>query len=803
MDVFKKYLTKISDFTFTNGEVKHKNFTCPICGEDYKQASYKDGYVRCYGSCSKSYGLIGLAQAINDSSKEEAVKSISVICNLEVSESKIVEGFIGKCHKTLDTNGPLTKAVLDYLFSRLITIETIKEELIGILDLDTYSSFNVLELEILGIKGFVKNHEDKFIIFPIRDNGQLKSFILRKFSNEGEVGDYVKPKGTASYMMDGSTDEVCLCEGVMDYYSLKNEYSSVWCLLGVALPKVIKERLKEVKTVITAFDNDKAGDKLQKHLLRSFSGDVFKIQLPEAKDINDMHIELGNDKFKKYIEENKVEVPNKSSYVITKETNKKIRGFNGRLLNEIESYYDDVYGLYVKYTLNDEIKFLPINSSEFKEFIVYKYQQVEKENLTENNLKKIMVNITPHLRMDSIKVKLANRVAMIDNVIYYDLSRNDKKYVVINKGGWKIVDDFKPLFINKAHQLEQVLPVIDESNSALKELLYLFPNLSDEQKILLLSTITTAFIPSIARPILSITGGRGSGKSFMGELCKKIIDPSKLENLSQSRSEKGMIQDLENNYYVYYDNLDSVPKWFINRLCVACTGGGESRRKLFSDNEIVIFKYKRSVSLSSINKVGIGYTDLLERMISISLKSITPEERRTLKQINNKVDGLLPRVLGNIFSLLSKALCKVDSLVLEGQLLRLADYSKYSVAILTEYGYTKEDFFNAYKVSKSELDMDHLEYNPVVNIIYEYLLKNDDFIGTATELLEKFKDISTDLGIDTKHQSFPRSAASLSRRIKQYESSLNEYGIDVEIGIDIENKYRRYIKLTMKGISED
>ncbi|XMB85875.1 hypothetical protein RJG79_10770 [Mycoplasmatota bacterium WC44] len=190
-----------------------------------------------------------------------------------------------------------------------------------------------------------------------------------------------------------------------------------------------------------------------------------------------------------------------------------------------------------------------------------------------------------------------------------------------------------------------------------------------------------------------------------------------------------------------------------------------------------------------------GFPDLLERTIAISMKSIDQENRKTLKDVKAKIDELLPDVLGEIYSALSKALNNIKEVELNGEYPRLADFSLYSVAILKEFNYTKEDFFKAFNECKDQLDQELLEYNPIVQLTYEYLYINESFYGSATELLEHFRDLAVDFGVDDKHSSFPKSASILSRRLNQNESVLNQYGISLYIGTDLEHGHRRCIKL--------
>ncbi|XMB85876.1 toprim domain-containing protein [Mycoplasmatota bacterium WC44] len=603
--ILENYLRVVTDY---NGN-ENKNFTCPICGDDYEQAKITGYKIRCFGSCNKSYSLIELAALINQG-EEAGIRHIEESLGLKINKDVVLKRFLKECSNEFNIKSANTLSVEQYLNNRFVDAGVIDRFGIGIFTQRVRSLFNELELEMIGVLNHCKLAEGTCIVHPINDCGKDTSLIFQVYN--GSTWEYRKPKGKGYYMFDEGIEEVYLTEGIYDYYSLKAIGLNAYCLFGVSLPNMVKERLIGAKKVITAFDNDEAGKELTRKVASVYKGNLFKVQLKDHKDMNDLHIKLGIEKFENYVRSNQISVSKgnklKGAKVVTKKSESTDnKGFVKAIIDKLDVFEDEVLGLYMKYQVGEVIKYTPIKSNDFRNFLVLSFQQMYRDDMSEKELKEALLNIEPNLELKKIPIKFSNRIAFQDDEIHVDLCRDDLKTVLINKDGWKLSDDFNPRFIKRAHQSEQVIPNDKFIKGSLKSLLKLFPNLTENEIIMLIAVITTAFIEEIPKPILAINGGRGSAKSTLMRVVQQIIDPSKLPSLNQPRTEKDLTEQLEKMYFVYYDNLDGVKPWFIRGITVAATGGGSLRRKLYTDNQSVIFRYVRNVGISSIALIGLGF----------------------------------------------------------------------------------------------------------------------------------------------------------------------------------------------------
>lgn len=133
-------------------------------------------------------------------------------------------------------------------------------------------------------------------LFPILDNGEFKGWVGRTMNK------YVEKKRKYLYN-DGfrKRDTLCgnyeqnkivfICEGFMDYLSLRTRghIKNVVAILGwhISDEQVQKLKDKGVTTVVSALDNDKAGNKGTEYLKKFFH--VVRFEYPEGvKDAGEM-----------------------------------------------------------------------------------------------------------------------------------------------------------------------------------------------------------------------------------------------------------------------------------------------------------------------------------------------------------------------------------------------------------------------------------------------------------------------------------------------------------------------------------
>ena len=80
-------------------------------------------------------------------------------------------------------------------------------------------------------------------------------------------------------------------------------------------------------------------------------------------------------------------------------------------------------------------------------------------------------------------------------------------------------------------------------------------------------------------------------------------------------------------------------------LCRLATGGGFSTRRLYSDDEEVVFDAKRPILLTGIEEVATR-SDLLDRAIQVFLPPIAENQRRDEASFRDEFNQDRPLILG-------------------------------------------------------------------------------------------------------------------------------------------------------------
>ncbi len=97
-------------------------------------------------------------------------------------------------------------------------------------------------------------------------------------------------------------------------------------------------------------------------------------------------------------------------------------------------------------------------------------------------------------------------------------------------------------------------------------------------------------------------------------------------------------------WIVAVDNVSTVPEWWSDALCRTITGDGWLRRALYTDDDVVVTKWRRCVILNGISLGATLRPDLAERLVFFDLER--PEQYLTEAEVDARLDAIAPRVLG-------------------------------------------------------------------------------------------------------------------------------------------------------------
>ncbi len=359
----------------------------------------------------------------------------------------------------------------------------------------------------------------------------------------------------------------------------------------------------------------------------------------------------------------------------------------------------------------DHVETIKLSSSRFRNWLSKIFYSSEGKILTSDNATNVLSVLKARAEFDSGDRKDLNlRVTSIPqypNTIYYDLTNSHWEYIKITSQGWSAAQASKitPIMFKRyPNQQPQMYPANDSDSAYSDDIYDKFLTLlnlkgeDEDNKLLLKCYIISLFYPEIPKPVLMLHGEQGSAKSTLQELIKMLVDPSSIRTLTFPRDINELVQKLSHNYVAYFDNVSLIPDWISDELCRAVTGAGFSKRELYTDDEDIIYNFKRCIGFNGIN-LGATKADLLDRGLIIELERIAKEKQRKIEDVWVEFEAIKPQLLAYIFDTLVKVLQvkAIGGIASEIKgLPRMADFAEIGEIISRCMGNRKDAFINAY-----------------------------------------------------------------------------------------------------------
>lgn len=415
---------------------------------------------------------------------------------------------------------------------------------------------------------------------------------------------------------------------------------------------------------------------------------------------------------------------------------------------------------------------LPIRSSTCRDWLAhFAYEHLEEKAASTSTIANVQNVLSGEALYNSKTIELNVRIARLGATIAYDLG---KAMVVVGNDTWTLVDDAPIIFRRLQHQKSQVNPIDSGDINLLRNYLNLR---SEDDYVLFVAYLVTAFIPGFPHPLLILHGPQGAGKTTPLIMLKELIDPSRLQTLPPPDSPEKFTHIVTKHHLVAFDNLSNMPPWLSDALARVCTGDGFSKRALYTDDDDKIYNFQRVVAINGIAQV-VSRSDLLDRAIILNLSRIPDDSRIEFSKFWNDFEHDKPIILGGIFSVLSKAFTIRATLQL-GNLPRMADFYRWGCAISEAMGFTKERFIQAYRDNIATQHDEAIEASPVALRIIEMMEQNSTWEGTATELLDMLNHDLPEL-FNSRSAGWPKAANSLSHSLQLLQPDLEDHDIKIE-----------------------
>src|SRR3989344_2220688 len=420
----------------------------------------------------------------------------------------------------------------------------------------------------------------------------------------------------------------------------------------------------------------------------------------------------------------------------------------------IELFHDDLNEPFAQININGHKEILKCRSRLFKLWLVRLFREIHGKVPNTDSLNTAIMNIEGEARFKGRQYQLAIRVTRHNDAIWYDLTDKEWRAVKITAEGWSIENNPPILFQRYPHHQDQVEPAQQGDVQLALNLV----NIQDENtKILFLVYLVSCFIPTIPHPIPNVYGSQGSAKSTFSKIVKKLVDPSKIEVSDFPTKKEELIQKMAHNWLLFFDNVSNLPQAISDMLCRAVTGSGFMKRELYTDDEDIIYSFKRCIGINGID-LAASRPDLLERSILFELERVPKEKRRQEEELDEMLERDKAKILAGIFDTLSKSM-KIHPSMRLPALPRMADFTMWGCAIAEALGYSTDRFLTAYYENINFQNEEVLHANLEAVALMEFMKGKTVWEGTASELLEELETAAVNsLGINIqKEKSFPKA----------------------------------------------
>jgi hypothetical protein len=274
-------------------------------------------------------------------------------------------------------------------------------------------------------------------------------------------------------------------------------------------------------------------------------------------------------------------------------------------------------------------------------------------------------------------------------------------------------------------------------------------------------------------PLLAISGEQGSAKTVLSKLLRALVDPNVAPVRALPREERELMIATNNGHVLAFDNLSGLSPWLSDALCRLASGGSFAVRRLYTDDEEVLFKAARPTLLNGIEDV-IGRSDLTDRAIFLTLGPIGEEQRRSETELWREFELARPGILGALLDAAAHGLGAVGSVQL-ARLPRMADFALWATACETAV-WPAGTFARAYTANRKVAIEGMIDTDPVAACVRELMSERSSWTGSAADLLRISAERASQTGDIT---GFPKNPRALAGHLRRAQTFLRALGIEI------------------------
>lgn len=374
-----------------------------------------------------------------------------------------------------------------------------------------------------------------------------------------------------------------------------------------------------------------------------------------------------------------------------------------------------------------------------------------------------------------------------------DLANANGDAVIITSNGWHVTNKHGFKFKRFSHMRPLPAPIKNGNLLSLFDLV----NLHREQdKVLLVPWLVVAPNNTIPRPLVTLHGLQGSAKSMTALMLRNVIDPISTGGIYVHNAANELAQNLYHHAVPLFDNITVLSQNSCDMLCIGCTGGGISKRALYTNEEDFMMHFKRPIIITGIT-VPYSAQDLLDRSFVIEMSHIDERRRKYEADLWAEYNANQASYLGGLLDLLAGAMARLSTIQIDSKP-RLADFCRWGAAVAEELGPAKgfgKDRFVAAMFGASTAAYDEsLSGDPLADVLLDALRVHGELELAVSDLHTGLKGHAVQIGVGS--DKLPGSPSALSKKLKGYVKLLETKGWQVVFS----DRAREHRTVTFKHI---
>lgn len=241
-------------------------------------------------------------------------------------------------------------------------------------------------------------------------------------------------------------------------------------------------------------------------------------------------------------------------------------------------------------------------SDKFRSILSNRYRKKYGKIVQSSKIRDCMVSYYGKITEEYEKVKNSNRCDRgTDGSIWIDCGNIEDTYFAISKNGVDTESNGCEHFYKHSRKVEIPYPDMESGDI---DRIFKYCRVPDDMKNIFIAYLVSLFIGDIEHPCLVLNGGQGSGKTTMSIFIKSLIDPVADSRPSIfPKNDADLALMYRDNYLLAFDNLQTLNVRLSDKLCTIVTGITDSRRKLYTTDEMMHIDLCQPIILNGIHEI--------------------------------------------------------------------------------------------------------------------------------------------------------------------------------------------------------